>query len=151
VAYLFLVRSMMARLVLAVLILSCRCFAGLPPVEGELGPPRPTPSDDDKRRWKLYREDANSDRQGDQWQFKFNAGSDKPLGTAADAAAIKALVPATVSPTIRWVSHSVVVVSSACRFDASSSHPQRCLYVFEKHGSKWKLTHHYRITPFGWA
>jgi hypothetical protein len=57
-------------------------------------------------------------------------------------AAIKRLVPATGLPTIRWVSRSVVVV------DTSPSWWTRYLYVLEKHGAKWKLTHHYRFLTF---
>jgi hypothetical protein len=78
------------------------------------------------------------------WRYKFEAASDKQLGSTADTTAIKALLPATIPPTIRWVSRSVVVVASGCYSDASSTHHATCLNVFEKHGSKWKLTHHYR-------
>jgi hypothetical protein len=66
---------------------------------------------------------------------KFEGGSDKPLGTPKDTAAIKALVPARISPTIRWVSRSIVVVSGGCR--SPNVLGGRCFYVLEKHGSKW--------------
>jgi hypothetical protein len=89
-------------------------------------------------------EEVDSDGDSLHWRYKFEAGSDKRIGSAADEAAIKALVPPTISPTIRWVSRSVVVVTSGCYLDASPNHVLRCLYVFEKHASKWKLTHHYR-------
>ena len=85
----------------------------------------------------------DSDLQGAQWQFKFIAGSDKRLGTAADSAAIKALVPSTPPVTIRWVSRSVVVIAADCSSSASSREPPHCLYVLEKRRSKWKITHHY--------
>jgi hypothetical protein len=78
------------------------------------------------------------------WRNKFEGGSDKPLGTPKDTAAIKALVPATISPTIRWVSPSIVVVSADCRPPPPYVLAAGCLYVFEKHGSKWNLTHYYR-------
>jgi hypothetical protein len=87
------------------------------------------------------REELKSDSNCDQWQFKFLSGSDKPLGGAADLAAIQHLVPAAIPPTIRWISRHIVVVSSACYSDVSPS----CLYVFEKRGSKWELTHHCRF------
>ena len=89
---------------------------------------------------------TNSDPNYGYWRNKFEGGSDKPLGRPKDTAAIKALVPAAISPTIRWISRSMVVVSADCR-----SHTlwggERCLYVFEKQGSKWSLTHHY-LWPF---
>jgi hypothetical protein len=89
-------------------------------------------------------QEVNSDGNGAQWIFKFDyVASDKRLGSAADTASITALVPVTTSPTIRWVSRSVVVVSSACRSNVTG----RCLYVLERHGSKWKLTHHYYYPP----
>jgi len=91
---------------------------------------------------------VDSDSNYDRWQYKFLSGSDKRLGSAADLAAIKHLVPATIPPTIRWVSRSVVVIASGCHSDASPTRRMRCLYVFEKHGSKWKLTHHYRCRPW---
>jgi len=125
---------MMVRLGVAILLLSCRCFAGLPPVEGEAGPtppPEPTPSDAEKRRLQSIARDANSDEHGYDWEYKFKVASDKRLGSVSDATTIKALVPENVPPTLRWVSRTVVVVVSACRFDASSTEPQRCLYVFE--------------------
>jgi hypothetical protein len=85
-------------------------------------------------------QELNSDGNFAQWKFKFDyVASDKRLGRSGDTSAIKALVPATTPPTIRWVSRSVVVVVAGCHSDPS----KRCLYVFEKHGSKWKLTHHY--------
>jgi len=98
-------------------------------------------------RRKASPQEVDSDANNAQWQYKFETASDKRLGSAADTAAIKALVPATIPPTIRWVSRSVVVAASGCYLDASSSHRMRCLYVFEKQGRKWKLTHHYRWHP----
>jgi len=97
------------------------------------------------RRWRFQAGPAiqDSDSQGAQWQFKFIAGSDKRLGTAADSAAIKALVPSTPPVTIRWVSRSVVVIAADCSSSASSREPPHCLYVLEKRRSKWKITHHY--------
>ena len=97
------------------------------------------------RRWRFQPGPAiqDSDSQGAQWQFKFIAGSDKRLGTAADSAAIKALVPSTPPVTIRWVSRSVVVIAADCSSSASSREPPHCLYVLEKRRSKWKITHHY--------
>ena len=71
------------------------------------------------------------------------AGSDKRLGTAADSAAIKALVPSTPPVTIRWVSRSLVVIAADCSSGTSFSGRLSCLYVLEKHRSKWKITHHY--------
>jgi hypothetical protein len=88
-------------------------------------------------------QEVNSDANYGQWRHKFEAGSGKQLGSAADVAAIKALVPPKMPPTIRWVSRSIVVASAYCS-DASS---KRCLYVFEKRGSKWRLTHHYGWPP----
>jgi len=85
----------------------------------------------------------DSDAEGGQWQYKFKAGSDKRLGTARDVAAVKALLPSTMPVTIRWISRSVVVVAADCYSDAHFSRRVRCLYVLEKHGSKWKVTHHY--------
>ena len=95
--------------------------------------------------WKFRPRPAmqDSDSQGGQWGYKFIAGSDKPLGTMRDAAAIKAVVPPTMPVTIRWISCSVVVVAADCYSDAHFSRRVRCLYVLEKHGSKWKVTHHY--------
>jgi len=97
------------------------------------------------RRWRFQPRPAiqDSDSQGAQWQFKFIAGSDKRRGTAADSAAIKALVPSTTPVTIRWVSRSVVVIAADCSSSASFSGRLSCLYVLEKHRSKWKITHHY--------
>jgi hypothetical protein len=95
-------------------------------------------------RWKSTPQEVDSDSNYTQWRDKFLTGSGKRLGSAADAAAIKRLVPATIPPTIRWLSRRVVVVVSGCRSEASSSGKMRCLYVFEKQRSKWKLTHHYR-------
>ncbi len=98
----------------------------------------------EKWRRKPAPQEVNSDGNVAQWSFKFDyVASDKRLGSAADTAAIKALVPATTSPTIRWVSKSLVVVAAACHSNVS----WRCLYVVEKHGSKWKLTHHYYYPP----
>jgi len=95
--------------------------------------------------WKFRRGPAmqDSDSQGGQWQYKFITGSDKRLGTAWGAAAIKALLPSTMPVTIRWISRSAVVVAADCYSDAHFSRRVRCLYVLEKHGSKWKLTHQY--------
>ena len=88
--------------------------------------------------------EVNSDGDFAQWKFKFDyVGSDKRLGSARETASIKALVAATTPPTIRWLSRSVVVVVSACHSAVSG----RCLYVFQRHGSKWKLTHHYYYPP----
>jgi hypothetical protein len=95
----------------------------------------------DAYRHKPPPQKADSDANYRYWRNKFEGGSDKPLGRPKDAAAIKALVPATISPTIRWVSRSIVVVSADCR--SPSVLGGRCLYVFEKHGSQWSLTHHY--------
>ena len=96
-------------------------------------------------RWKFRPGAAirDSDSEGGKWRYKFYAGSDKPLGTAADAAAIKRLVPSTMPVAIRWISRSVVVVAADCYSDISLSAHVRCLYVLEKHRSKWKVTHHY--------
>jgi hypothetical protein len=66
------------------------------------------------------------------WRLKYNEGSDKPLGSTADVAAIKALLPLD----IRWASRSVVVAVAG-----------QSLYVVEKHRSKWKLMHRYLILP----
>src|SRR6266404_3264255 len=90
------------------------------------------------RRWRFQPALAiqDSDSQGAQWQFKYIAGSDKRLGTAADSAAIKALVPSTPPVTIRWVSRSVVVIAADCSSSASSREPPHCLYVLEKRRSK---------------
>jgi hypothetical protein len=142
VGHLVLVRPVMRSLVLAMLLLSCRCFAELPPVEGELGPPQQLP------HWKLRPQERDSDEHGDYWRFHFKIGSDKRLGTAADEAAIKASVPASIPPLVRWVSKSAVVVLSACRIDATSTRSRRCLYVFEKHRRKWHITHHYRFYSY---
>jgi hypothetical protein len=128
----------MIRWTLGALLLSCQCFAELPPVEGEFGPPPPS------RRWKFSPQYKDSDDKFLEWQAKFNGGSIRRLGSAKDAAAISSLLPATKSRTLHWVSRSVVVVMSACPFDASSTN-QYCLYVCEKHGSKWNLTHHYQV------
>jgi len=95
-------------------------------------------------RRKPTSQEVNSDSDVAQWSFKFDYfASDKRPGSAADAAAIKALIPDTTPPTIRWLSRSVVVVSATCRSEVSG----RCLYVFERRGSKWKLTHHYYYPP----
>jgi hypothetical protein len=87
---------------------------------------------------------TNSDPNYGYWRNKFEGGSDKPLGTPKETAVIKALVPATMSPIIRWVSRSIVVVSADCRRPPPYVLAAGCLYVFEKHGSKWSLTHYYR-------
>jgi hypothetical protein len=109
-----------------------------------------TPADEQPRRtfdaWrhKPAAKEVSSDGNFAQWKFKFDyVASEKRLGSAGDTATIKALIPATRPPTIRWVSRSVVVVASACHSDVSG----HCLYVIEKHGSKWKLTHHYYYLP----
>lgn len=96
-------------------------------------------------RWRFRPGSANpdSDSQGVQWRYKFYAGSDKPLGSARDTAAVKVLVPSSMPITIRWISRSVVVVAADCYSDAGSRGRVRCLYVLEKHASKWKITHHY--------
>ena len=138
----------MIRSALGVLLLSCRCFAELPPVEGELGPPPQTPSVNWKQwrqRWKFEAQDNDSDNRYFEWESKFNSGSIRRLGSVKDTAAITALLPATKYQKLRWVSRSVVVVMSACRTDPSSTDRQHCLYVFEKYGAKWNLTHHYRV------
>jgi hypothetical protein len=87
---------------------------------------------------------TDSDADYGYWRNKFEGGSDKPLGTPKDTAAIRGLIPATISPTIRWVSRSIVVVSADCRPPPPYVLGGRCLYLFEKHGSKWSLTHYYR-------
>jgi len=89
-------------------------------------------------------QNTNSDANYGYWRNKFEACSDKPLGRPKDTAAIKALVPATISPTIRWVSRSIVAVSADCRPPPPYVVAAGCLYVCEKHGSKWNLTHYYR-------
>ena len=46
----------------------------------------------------------------------------------------------------RLVPHGIdlpLVVAADCYSDAHFSRRVRCLYVLEKHGSKWKVTHHY--------
>jgi hypothetical protein len=98
--------------------------------------------------WKLGPQEVDSDSNYSEWRYKFLSGSDKRLGSATDVAAIKHLVPATMPPTIRWLSRSIVVVVSGCYSDASQSGRMRCLYVFEKQHSKWKLTHHYRCSAW---
>jgi hypothetical protein len=110
-----------------------------------------TPADEQSqfRAFEVWRhkpaaQEVSSDGNFAQWKFKFDyVASDKRLGSAADTATIKALVAATTPPTIRWVSRSVVVVAAACHSDVGG----RCLYVFKKHDSKWKLTHHYYYLP----
>jgi hypothetical protein len=104
-----------------------------------------TPSQNPPPHWKFRPDSAaqDSDSQGVHWRSKFYAGSDKRLGTLRDAASIKRLVPSSMPITIRWISRSVVVVAADCYFDASSRGRFRCLYVLEKHGSKWTTTHHY--------
>lgn len=85
----------------------------------------------------------DSDAEGGQWQYKFKTGSDKRLGTARDVAAIKTLLPSTMPVTIRWISRSVVAVAADCDSDAHFSRRVCCLYVLEKYGSNWKVTHRY--------
>ena len=106
--------------------------------------PEQQQQNNDYRRWRFVpgNQQQDSDSQFAHWRYEFYAGSDKPLGTAADTTAIKALVSSTIPPTMRWISRSVVVVAADC-YTAASSSGDRCLYVLEKHGSKWKLTHHY--------
>ena len=137
---------MIARLGLLMVLLSCRSFASHLPVEGKLGPPPEQSSADDWRHSKPS-DEAASDQHGDYWWFQFRIGSADPLGNAADEAAIKAAikasVPSSIPPVLRWASDTDIVVLSACRTHASSSKPSRCLYVFQKHHRKWRLTHHY--------
>jgi len=112
-----------------------------------------TPPGDQKAQRKVLVPDAyshkpppqktNSDAHYGYWRMKFEGGSDKPLGRPKDTAAIKALVPARIAPTVRWVSRSIVVVSADCRPPPPYVLGGRCLYVFEKHGSTWNLTHYY--------
>jgi hypothetical protein len=85
----------------------------------------------------------NSDDQVGYWKYKFDIASDKRLGTTADIKAIKASVPSTMSVTIRWISRSSAVVAADCSSDPSASAHVRCLYVVQKHGAKWRVTHHY--------
>jgi hypothetical protein len=120
-------------------VLGSHCFAELPPVEGENGPPSPP-----VQRWKFRPQEPDSDDQYQQWRFKSYSGSDKQLGSPKDAAAINALVPGPKPAKLCWISRSIVVVISACRFDALSNQ-RRCFYVLEKHRSKWSITHHYRL------
>lgn len=87
-------------------------------------------------------QNQDSDSQFPQWESKFQAGSDKQLGTARDTTAIKALVPSTMPVTIRWVSRHIVVVAGDCHPDSSTDN-RYCLYVLEKERSRWKLVHHY--------
>ncbi len=95
------------------------------------------------RRWRFapLPEYQDSDSHFEQWDFKFRAASDNPLGTARDTTAIKALVPSTMLLTIRWVSRSIVVVAADCHPKPTDN--SYCLYVLEKQHSKWKLVHHY--------
>jgi hypothetical protein len=97
------------------------------------------------RRWRFGQQPAqqDSDTQFSRWDYKFKWGSDKSLGTAADTSAIQASVPSTMPVTIRWVSRRVVVVAADCHQESSSGSGERCLYVFEKQGAKWKLAQHY--------
>jgi hypothetical protein len=96
------------------------------------------------RRWSFFKRPQyqDSDSQFPQWESKFKAGSDRPLGTARDTAAIKAVVPSTMPVTIRWVSRRLVVVAADCHPDSSTDNGY-CLCVLEKQRSKWKLVHHY--------
>jgi hypothetical protein len=97
------------------------------------------------RRWRFQPRATiqNSDSQYLQWRYKFYAGSDKPLGTARDIATIKSVVPSSMPISIRWLSRSAVAVVADCYSDSHSGGHIRCLYVLEKHGSQWKITHHY--------
>lgn len=106
----------------------------------ELTPPETPPP-----HWKFRQDSAvqDSDSQGAQWRGKFITASDKPLGGAKDTRAIETLAPSLKPLTIRWVSRSVVLVLGDCSSDAHSR--LRCLYVLEKHRSKWTLTHRYRV------
>jgi hypothetical protein len=100
------------------------------------------------KRWKFQPKKGEPDwKDFGQWRYKFYTGSDKELGSAADTAAIKALVPSTMPTTIRWISRSIVVVAADCDAVTSPS-GFRCLYVVEKRRSKWKTTHQYP-RPFG--
>ena len=141
---LILVRPMRTRLALTLVIAVAAVIqAGENSVEVTL---EDTPEHHETPRWKFTPGQSADDRDQNgfmQWRYKFYVGSDKQLGTAADTAAIKALVPLTMPPKIRWISRSVVVVAADCYTDASSRGRVRCLYVLERHGSKWKLTHHY--------
>jgi hypothetical protein len=110
-----------------------------------------TPSQNASHHWKFRPGSIpqDSDSQGDQWRDKFITASEKRLGSAKDAIAIEALMPSSMPLTIRWLSRSVVLVSADCCFDAHSKVRLRCLYVLEKHRSKWNVTHHYRYShPF---
>src|SRR4051794_36267211 len=147
---------MVARLIIAMLLVSCRCFAGPPrdsiEVTLESTPEQQQPLQAETEaynRWKRLPRQADSDMNCEYWRYKFViTASEKRLGSARDIAAIKQLLPGTVPPTMRWVSRSVVVAVSACYSDSSATSRRRCLYVFEKHRSKWKLTHHYYYGPY---
>ena len=106
-------------------------------------------SQTDKNRWKFRPQTATKFDWNDfmHWRNKFWSGSEKQLGSAADRNAIKALVPLTMPPIIRWISRSVVVVSADCYSDRLSSGRVRCLYVLEKHRSSWKVAHHFSEPP----
>jgi hypothetical protein len=150
---------MVARLIIAVLLVSCRCFAGPPPdsveVTLESTPEQHQPSQAETEaynRWKRDPREADSDTNYDHWRYQFVfTASDKRLGSARDVASIKQLLPGTVPPTMRWVSRSLVVALSACYSDSSPTVRSYCLYIFEKHGSKWKLTHHYYHRRYPWV
>ena len=147
-AELVLVRTMGARLVVTLLLgLAAVARASDNSVEVTLEdtPDRQQSPQPAFRRWRFQPGPTiqDTDSQGAQWQFKFIAGSDKRLGTAADSAAIKALVSSTTPVTIRWVSRSVVVIAADCSSGTSFRGRLSCLYVSEKHRSKWKITHHY--------
>jgi hypothetical protein len=112
----------------------------------ELPPPQSPPP-----HWKLRPDPAlqDSDSQGDLWRDKFITASDKPFGSAKDLVTVQSLVPSSSLPvTVRWLSRSVVLVSAGCHSDSDSTVRVRCLYVLEKHHSKWKITHHYRQSHF---
>jgi hypothetical protein len=150
---------MVARLIIAVLLVSCRCFAGPPPdsveVTLESTPEQKQPSQAETEaynHWKRGPQEADSDTNYEHWRHKFVfTASDKRLGSARDVASIKKLLPSTVPPTMRWVSRSAVVVVSSCYSDSSPMVRKQCLYVFEKHGSKWKLAHHYYYRRYPWV
>jgi hypothetical protein len=147
-AYLFLVRRRMRALVFA---LTFGTTAIVHPSDNSIEvtledtprDQRSSPRSFEAWRHKPPADETNSDANYIQWRNKFESGSDKPLGSPADTAAIKALFPATPPPTIRWVSRFVVVVASPCQSNVRA----RCLYVFEKRGMKWKLSHCYRWPP----
>ena len=93
----------------------------------------------------------DSDSHRDEWRNKFIIASEKPFGSNNDTDAITALVPSSLPLTIRWVSESIAIISADCCCEKSSDPPLRCLYILEKRGTKWKVTHHYfdmlSVTP----